>query len=79
MYIEGSHWAYRPETASEGDPRARGNVGSGDLADLKTTASPPKRVPGRLRYPLDAAVAVDGCADGLGSNRPLCRLARKGT
>ena len=78
MHLEGSHWAYRLETASEGDPCARGNVGSGDLADQKTTASPPEHVPGRLTYPLDAAVAGDGGLGCLGADRALCHLARKG-
>ena len=78
MYLECPHWACRLETASEGDPRARGNVGSGDLADHKTTARPPERVPGRLTYPFDAVVAADGRLGGLGDDKALCRLARKG-
>ena len=77
MYLECPHEVPATWSTSEGDPRTRGNVGSGDLADRKTTARPQKRVSDSLRYPLDATGAADGQLDGLGDDRALCRLARK--
>ena len=77
MHLECFHWAHRLDTASEGDPRGRGNAGSGDLADHKTTAWTQTCVSGGLRYPLDATVTAGGRPGSLGDDKALCRLARK--
>ena len=77
MHLEGSHWVRCLETASEGDEISRGNVGSGDLADRKTTARTQTCVSGSLRYPLDAAVAAGGRPGGLGGGGALGWLPSK--
>ena len=76
MHLVCPYWGWHLETASEGDPRARGNVGSGDLADQKTTARAAERVPGSLTYPLDAAVDADGRLGRLGGGRTRAQRAQ---
>ena len=52
--------------------------GPGTTKLVQRTVEAPKRVPGSLTDPLDAAVAVDGQLGGLGGDTAPWRLARKG-
>ena len=77
MYLESSRGVHRLETASEGDPRARGNVGSGDLADRKTTAGPPEVRLGPPQVPHRRGRGGRWARRWPRRRQALCRLARK--